>query len=98
MTQRARFGFQAPPKNRVQLEHLIVVDRNIAYADATRQSPSTMEGAKVAGRGVVAAIDHHVGTSSSPNKVSTPGKTCLLLLWQGWPHSEKLLCISGPPW
>jgi hypothetical protein len=73
MTQRARFVFQAPPKNLAQLEHLIVVDRNIAYADVTRQSPATAEGAKVAGGGVVAAINQPAGTSSSRNKVSSPG-------------------------
>jgi hypothetical protein len=75
MTQRARFVFQAPPKNLAQLEHLIMVDRNIAYADGTRQLPSTAEGAKVAGRGVVAAIIHHAGTCSSQNKVSSSGNT-----------------------
>jgi hypothetical protein len=58
MTQRARFVFQAPPKNLAQLEHLIVVDRNITYADGTRQLPRPAEGAKVAGRGV-AVNNHH---------------------------------------
>jgi hypothetical protein len=36
-TQGARFVFQVPPSNFMQLEHLIVVDRNIAYADKTRK-------------------------------------------------------------
>jgi hypothetical protein len=38
-TQRARFVFQAPPSTLEQLEHLSVVDRNIAYADSTRPQP-----------------------------------------------------------
>jgi hypothetical protein len=72
MTQIARFVFQAPPKNFEQLEHLVVVDRNMAYAEGTRQPRSMMEGEMVAGRGVVAAIDHHAGTKSSTNQASSP--------------------------
>jgi hypothetical protein len=39
-TKRARFVFQATPSTQEQLEHLSVVDRNIAYADSTRPQPS----------------------------------------------------------
>jgi hypothetical protein len=35
--QRARFEFQGPPKSFKQLEHLVVVDRIITFADNTRQ-------------------------------------------------------------
>jgi hypothetical protein len=38
--QRVRFVFQTPPSTLEQLEHLNVVDRNIAYADTTRPQPS----------------------------------------------------------
>jgi hypothetical protein len=40
--QRARFVFHSPPNNFQQLEHLIVVDRNIALSDNTRQ-PAVVE-------------------------------------------------------
>jgi hypothetical protein len=40
--QRARFVFQGPPNSFQQLEHLVVVDRNIAFADKTRQ-PAVIE-------------------------------------------------------
>jgi hypothetical protein len=35
--QRARFVFQGPPNSFQQLEHLVVVDRNIAFADNMQQ-------------------------------------------------------------
>jgi hypothetical protein len=37
--QRARFVFQAPPISYAQLELLVIVDRNITYADAVREVP-----------------------------------------------------------
>jgi hypothetical protein len=41
-TQRARFVFQAPPNNFQQLEQLVVLDRNITYADKTRETPAAI--------------------------------------------------------
>jgi hypothetical protein len=38
-TQRARFVFQPPPNNYAQLEQLVILDRNIAYADVVREVP-----------------------------------------------------------
>jgi hypothetical protein len=36
-SQRARLVFQGPPTNFKHLEQLIIVDRNITFADQTRQ-------------------------------------------------------------
>jgi hypothetical protein len=38
-TQPARFVFQAPPTSYAQLEQLVIVDRNITYADAVPEVP-----------------------------------------------------------
>jgi len=39
-TQRSRFIFQLPPSSFAQLEHLAIVDRNIAYTDRLREEQS----------------------------------------------------------
>jgi hypothetical protein len=40
-TQKARFVFQELPLSFAQLDRLIVIDRNVTYADSLRTEPST---------------------------------------------------------
>jgi hypothetical protein len=91
--QLARFVFQAPP-SLVQLEHLAVVDRNIAHADRTRTiQPTAM---------TVGMVDEHPKTEtprfvhSQSRRFSRPGKpvVCFYCRKPGHVQSKCFLCLS----
>jgi hypothetical protein len=73
-TQRARFVFQAPPNNFQDFEQLVVLDRNITYANQTRKIPAATVRAD--------AVETHA-TKSTPFAVLFPSRagSPLLGLW-----------------
>jgi hypothetical protein len=65
-SQRARFVFQASPNNFQDFEQLVVLDRNITYAEKTRKIPAATVR--------VNAVETHATTSTTRQFQSSSGR------------------------
>jgi hypothetical protein len=86
--QRARFVFQGPTNSFKQLEHLMVVGRNIIFADNTRQPVAVNRRHEV----VQSTVRNDTVNSPRhpPSKTPDRGNVPVLILRQVRPDSAKL--------
>jgi 16S rRNA G966 N2-methylase RsmD len=74
--QHARFVFQDPPFTFIQLEHLIVVDRNIMHADQTRQPSLSMGTAKAVETASTSFVSSHPRSPASTKPIRGKPVVC----------------------
>jgi hypothetical protein len=85
--QRARFVFQGPPNSFQQLEHLVVVDRNIAFADKTRQ-PAVVERKEEFVQSTPRDVDRN-RVCELPSKVTHRGKVPVCFYCANLGHVQR---------
>jgi hypothetical protein len=90
--QRARFVFQDLPSTFVQLEQLIVVDRNITYADKTRQLSASMGRAKAVETASTSFVSSH--RRSPASKKPFQGKT-VVCFYCGKTEHIQINCFAS---